>query len=196
MLFDRIGMYPVVIRQSRYSGVYEGGRWFAMLNTDNVPEDAIGDDMDCMVFWSSGIENIIGVGDDPNEAFADLRRKYEDMNYIGDETQAIEKLRAKMGEDKTLPGPGWNHIILRCDRRLTMLDSEYEIFQIKEKFGTLRYYYKTNSKYRAVVEAMARYVDEAETNSMYTCEECGERGTLRKEIGYRKTLCESCYASR
>ena len=118
------------------------------------------------------------------------------MNYIGDENKAIEELRLRMGEDKTLPGSGWNHIILRCHRRLIMLDSEYEIFQIKEKFGTLRYYYKTNSKYRAVVEAMARYVDEAEMESMYTCEECAERGLLRREIGYRKTLCESCYASR
>ena len=37
-------VYPVVIHQSRYGGVYEGGAWFAIANCDLIPDDAIGGD--------------------------------------------------------------------------------------------------------------------------------------------------------
>ena len=122
------------------------------------------------------------------------------INPISKELQLrVENLKNKMTPDSYKyigVDEGWYLIVADCDTDLTAINPDYQILQIKEKFGTLRYYYKTNSKYRAVVEAMARYVDEAEIESMYTCEECGERGLLRREIGYRKTLCESCYASR
>ena len=37
-------------------------------------------------------------------------------------------------------GKGWMPLVLECHRKLTALDPEYYIVQIKEKFGTLRYY--------------------------------------------------------
>jgi len=47
-------MYPIVIRQSRYGGVYEGGRWVAFPNMYRFPEDtAFGDDVSCAKYWSS-----------------------------------------------------------------------------------------------------------------------------------------------
>ena len=46
-------IYPVTIIRSRYGGVYEGGRWVAFLcSHEEVPEGAIGDDVECAEFWA------------------------------------------------------------------------------------------------------------------------------------------------
>lgn len=58
--------------------------------------------------------------------------------------------------------------------------------QIKEKFGTLRFYmtHQTNE--------MARITDWAEKQSKRTCEECGKPGKLRGR-GWLYTRCASCW---
>jgi hypothetical protein len=43
--------------------------------------------------------------------------------------------------DRGPVGEGWMPIILDLNEKLTKLDPEYRIMQIKEKFGTLRYYF-------------------------------------------------------
>ena len=94
------------------------------------------------------------------------------------EEEEIGKILSRMTADKSLPGRGWNKIIIKCNRKLEMLDPDYKIFQIKEKFGTLRYYYETNVKITSVKEAMERYVRQAELESAQTCEYCGSEGKL------------------
>ena len=37
---------------------------------------------------------------------------------------------------------GWYLIVADCDRDLTAINPDYQILQIKEKFGGLRYYIK------------------------------------------------------
>lgn len=109
------------------------------------------------------------------------------------EEEEINRILARMQDDKYLPGRGWNDIIIRCNRKLEMLDPEYRILQIKEKFGALRYYYETDVKIVSVKEAMDRYVRQAELESAKTCEFCGAEGKLMsRKMGWMKTRCTSC----
>jgi len=55
--------------------------------------------------------------------------------------------------------------------------------QVKEKYGTLRFYYTGGDEYVDGVVAMA------EAMSAVTCETCGAPGKLR-EGGWLKTLCD------
>lgn len=46
-------LYPIVIRQTRYSGLYEGGSWAAFPNTYTMPNNtAFGDDVSCANYWA------------------------------------------------------------------------------------------------------------------------------------------------
>ena len=56
--------------------------------------------------------------------------------------------------------------------------------QVKEKFGTLRFYYYGGDDYCRGLESMA------ESMSAVTCETCGNVGKLRG-TGWYKTLCET-----
>lgn len=56
--------------------------------------------------------------------------------------------------------------------------------QIKEKFGTLRFYYSGGDDYIAGLVAMA------EAMSGYICEECGAAGKTQGK-GWLKTTCEA-----
>lgn len=75
-------LYPIVIRESRYSGVYENGLWHAIANcvseTWNFEyfEYLYGDDEDAIAFWwESEAAKKVGVGTTPNDALADLFKK-------------------------------------------------------------------------------------------------------------------------
>jgi hypothetical protein len=56
--------------------------------------------------------------------------------------------------------------------------------QVKEKFGTLRFYYRGGDE---VIDGMVRM---AESMSGVTCEECGAPGVTGGQ-GWIKTLCET-----
>jgi len=58
------------------------------------------------------------------------------------------------------------------------------IVQIKEKFGTLRFYYEGGN------DRVSTLVEFAETMSGCTCEECGSPGELRQG-GWVRTLCDT-----
>ncbi len=101
---------------------------------------------------------------------------------------------------------GWKWIIEDTDRLLARLDPDYEIHQVKEKFGTLRYYYGTVAD-RETREVMDAVVSEAEKLSANTCESCGNSSVvsnldkgikfdstavLKSTGGWYKTICDSC----
>lgn len=63
----------------------------------------------------------------------------------------------------------------------------FEVRQVKEKFGGLRFYKNGGDKrYNEHVQAM-------QIQSYYTCEECGDPGTFRGDLGWVRTLCTACY---
>lgn len=85
------------------------------------------------------------------------------------------------------PGDGWYDILDRLCARL-QADSDktgYQVVatQVKEKFGTLRFYVVTAS------DEQFDAIDEAEAESCVTCEVCGKLGKIRKE-GWYKVLCK------
>lgn len=81
---------------------------------------------------------------------------------------------------------GWHGIIHDIDKELSSIDSDYEIQQIKEKFGGLRYYYTT--KKPEVKEAMRNIVRKYEQVAWETCEMTGNPGILMKKDRWYKTL--------
>jgi hypothetical protein len=58
--------------------------------------------------------------------------------------------------------------------------------QVKEKFGTLRFYMTCGT------EEMDLLIDVAEAVSEITCEVCGLPGVLRNDYGWFRTLCDTC----
>ncbi len=61
--------------------------------------------------------------------------------------------------------------------------------QVKEKFGTLRFYYFGGD------DVISGLVSMAETISGITCEACGNSGRTRTN-GWHRTLCDSCDIKR
>ena len=84
---------------------------------------------------------------------------------------------------------GWYETIFALDRDIAALDPDYTITQVKEKFGGLRYYIETVKP--EFYEEVQTLINEAERKVSTLCEECGQPGVLRKDIGWMRTLCDA-----
>lgn len=93
-------------------------------------------------------------------------------------------------------GEGWNSIIEDLSEKLSKLGG-FEVVQVKEKFGTLRFYTHNdgNGNEQNVIEGR-RLIREAEIKSSKTCESCGEPGTMQNDLSWVKTLCKTHYEQR
>ncbi len=88
-------------------------------------------------------------------------------------------------------GDGWEPIIRRLSEKLeatiAKMPEDAQDFckadQVKEKFGTLRFYMSAES------DEMSKWIREAEQESAVTCETCGAPGTLTRK-GWHKTACK------
>lgn len=86
---------------------------------------------------------------------------------------------------------GWKDIILEADAMLAYIDPDYEIHQIKEKFGTLRYYFGTTVEYGSIeYNIMHAIAGNAEAKSAQRCEVCGKWGETDWERSWVRTLCK------
>jgi hypothetical protein len=92
---------------------------------------------------------------------------------------------------------GWYDLIDNlCYRIQTTIDlnpgkyPQIEVTTVKEKYGTLRFYY---SPYNAYFDGM---VEMAEQMSGITCEICGSTEKVEQTKGYILTLCKKCIKSR
>jgi hypothetical protein len=87
-------------------------------------------------------------------------------------------------------GPGWQRLIENLHAEITKIAPSYDVIQIKEKFGGLRYYISllddVSDDQRRAVYAL---IEVAETQSNQICEECGEPGENRSISGWWKTFC-------
>lgn len=84
---------------------------------------------------------------------------------------------------------GWVPILDRLAADLVQMGWDRRLDQVKEKFGTLRFYVPQET------EEMSRRIEEAEDESARTCEDCGRPGVLRFG-GWLKTLCDGCEEKR
>lgn len=83
-------------------------------------------------------------------------------------------------------GRGWTPLVTRLVYDLLALGWNGTVYQVKEKFGGLRFYIGTGSA------AISARIDAAEEESFKTCEDCGEPGTLHTERNWLRTLCSAC----
>jgi len=92
---------------------------------------------------------------------------------------------------------GWFPIIWDLSLKLEAIISslpeaertKYKAAQVKEKYGTLRFYMT------AETDEMDKLIGEAEKVSTITCEYCGQPGKLRN-TGWLFTLCDKCDMER
>lgn len=109
-----------------------------------------------------------------------------------DHDDALNRIRARF-----LPGAyptldirgGWYPLIidLDLDRELSAIDPDYQLVQVKEKFGGLRYYVEiAPDRSRPGFNDLIRA---AERQSERTCEECGTEGASSHRGSWARTLC-------
>ena len=89
-------------------------------------------------------------------------------------------------------GPGWLKIIEKYLPELSEVVkenylSDFRVVQVKEKFGSLRFY--TNYS----TDATDKVIEKMEEECDKTCERCGAPGTLRTD-GWWQVLCDKCNA--
>jgi hypothetical protein len=85
---------------------------------------------------------------------------------------------------------GWFDLLRNLILEIKKIDTQKQckVFQVKEKYGTLRFYTIEYNKY------IQYLIDRAENQSSEICEICGEKGHLRSNpYGWLKTLCDNCY---
>lgn len=69
--------YGTIITTSRYQGAYEGGVWLAFPRDHYEPDgDWESDDTSCFTWWDTHPwAPLIGRGETPDEALADMKRR-------------------------------------------------------------------------------------------------------------------------
>jgi hypothetical protein len=94
-------------------------------------------------------------------------------------------------------GDGWEPLIRELSVKLEALivalpeaeHGNYRAMQVKEKFGTLRFYMSSST------DEMEALINEAEEKSAITCEECGQAGSMRGG-SWLSTRCDACNDKR
>lgn len=109
-----------------------------------------------------------------------------------DHAEKQRKYNIQWNEEVNNPDYDWEDrsFIKREERVVPELIEQVVATQIKEKFGTLRFYYRGGDDYIWGLEAMA------DSMSAVICEDCGSPGKLRsrkKEQKYSwiRTLCDN-----
>ena len=83
-------------------------------------------------------------------------------------------------------GSGWNKLICDLIKDLINIGWNKEIAQIKEKFGTLRFYPG------GCTEEQWKLIGEAERKSATICEYCGSKDAKLYTDGWHTTECKNC----
>jgi hypothetical protein len=119
------------------------------------------------------------------------------MNYEL-ENKLIENhpiLKRSLNEDPRSPfpmfgiecGDGWYNLIDElCSKIEPLVDDDFYVTQIKEKYASLSFYVGS------ATEEVFDIINEYEHLSIRICESCGKNGRVINHFGWYKTLCESC----
>lgn len=85
---------------------------------------------------------------------------------------------------------GWYPIIKDLIEDLIKLGWDKQVCQVKEKFGGLRFYINAGS------DEIFKRIHSVENQSYEICETCGEKGEMRTDLGWYRTLCNKHYEAR
>lgn len=85
---------------------------------------------------------------------------------------------------------GWYPLIKDLIVDLIELGWDKQTCQVKEKFGGLRFYINGGS------DEIHKRISKAEGDSYEICESCGEKGELRKDLGWYWTFCDAHYQEK
>ncbi len=104
-----------------------------------------------------------------------------------DNVERQRKYAIEWNEDVNDPDYVWDKFGQREEREVPELVDQVVATQIKEKFGTLRFYYSGGDEYIRGLESMA------ESMSARICEDCGSPGVARstKKQRWVRVLCEN-----
>jgi hypothetical protein len=90
--------YPIIVFESRYSGVYEGGAWFALGGFESITPELIqyfeGDDSDAFDYFDLPKSSPIGVGNTPNQAVQALMSQIDPESDESIDYQSAVQLTA------------------------------------------------------------------------------------------------------
>jgi hypothetical protein len=98
-------------------------------------------------------------------------------------------------------GDGWQPLLERLHTQLKDIDPTYQVIQIKEKFGGLRYHVQFSEDFYDDDEdghkAAHDLIYAIEAESFTICEDCGTTDDveLRNSHGWHRTTCPSCLAA-
>jgi len=88
-------------------------------------------------------------------------------------------------------GEGWRPIIEKLVEDIIKIAPNTEITQIKEKFGTLRFYCSGDG-----ADDVGKLIERAEQESGVTCERCGTKDKVTTKGSWLLTLCPKCRKER
>lgn len=155
---------------------------------------------------------------------AELENKLADIFSFMQKKETLEEQKAK-GRIDDLYGAfgcecadGWYDVLYGLCAEITELYKkqgqpvDIVVDQVKEKYGTLRFYYhhegeekgisaidfpgvslRFSSKDSDLHRQTAEIVHKWEKKSGEVCEKCGKPGVLRKDLSWILTLCDDCY---
>ena len=113
------------------------------------------------------------------------------MTIVDLEKEYIEKYQINTRVDFCCDD-GWAGIIKEMiDKLEPYLKDGLKIIQVREKFGTLRFYCDGHE-----TEEVQNIIREGELKSETTCEQCGSDNAKSRNNGWIKTLCNRCHNER
>ena len=85
-------------------------------------------------------------------------------------------------------GDGWYDLLHKLISDIIETDppKDFELFQVKEKFGGLRFYT------RGSTDVIEQLIEIAENDSVTICEGCGADATTQNVNGWYTTVCDKC----
>ncbi len=87
---------------------------------------------------------------------------------------------------------GWTDLFNAAVAALDDLTPGWQLTQVKEKYGGLRFYWwPPQGLPESTVQAASAAVAEAERRSFETCDVCGEPGSLRSDRNWWRTRCNT-----
>lgn len=88
-------------------------------------------------------------------------------------------------------GDGWFSILKKlCGELKALKLKNFTVIQVKEKYGTLRFYHNGPSGSEKLQDKVYKLIDDATAKSARTCEMCGKQGQRGEALNWVCTCCK------